>query len=321
MYSADRPEYGDNGSYPFVLLRYSTNAMPIVKLCKALSILWNYRQVDTVFFSGMAMLFLILPVAMVTRAKKVIILHGHEPRMLHSWRKSLFMYCCNRADYIVGVSNFAISTLKESSFNSRLKVIPNGIDISHRYLTKNQCSLPIKLITVGSVSLRKGQHNVIAAMSALSKEFPGLEYHIIGQRNENIIEQIKRTTDSSIMKSVFFHGVLSDSEKENWLNSPSIFVMLSENQPDGDVEGFGIAVLEANLRGMPAIGSAGTGLEQSVHHGTSGLLIDPKDHHALVSAIREIVSRYGEFSEGAVVWALQHDVKKMGESYEMLLKA
>jgi phosphatidyl-myo-inositol dimannoside synthase len=320
VYSAYRPEFVTNGAHPYEVVRYSISSNPLLKFGGAFSILWKHRGAQAVFFSGMAMVFMAAPTALISRSKRVIILHGHEPRMLTSWRKWLFMQSCSLANHIVGVSHFAISTLVEARFRVKLRVIPNGININQRYLPKSNSAKTVKLITVGSVSLRKGQHNVVAAMKVLLKEFPGLEYHVIGQFKEKDMDQIKSVTGLSVFENVYFHGVLLESDKEKWLSSSTIFIMLSENQSDGDVEGFGIAVLEANLQGLPSIGSKGTGLEQSISHGNSGLLIDAKDPEALLSSINEILHRYEEFSQGAIKWALQHDVKKMAEQYLNLVE-
>ena len=58
-------------------------------------------------------------------------------------------------------------------------------------------------------------------------------------------------------------------------NQADIFIMLSQNDIKFDVEGFGIAILEANLLGIPAIGSRDTGIEDAIVHNETGKLVDP----------------------------------------------
>ena len=51
----------------------------------------------------------------------------------------------------------------------------------------------------------------------------------------------------NIQDNIVIHGALSDEELNKLLNKCKIFIMLSENLDNGDVEGFGIAIIEANL--------------------------------------------------------------------------
>ena len=71
--------------------------------------------------------------------------------------------------------------------------------------------------------------------------------------------------------------------------------MLSEETKFGDVEGFGIAVLEANHCGLPAIGSKNTGIEDAISVGFSGLVVDAKSDQEICSAIKIILNDYDQF--------------------------
>jgi glycosyltransferase involved in cell wall biosynthesis len=64
-----------------------------------------------------------------------------------------------------------------------------------------------------------------------------------------------------------------------------IFLMTSQKLDDGDVEGFGIAVLEAALCGKPAIVSSGSGLGEAVIHNQTGLVVPVSDPAATSQAI------------------------------------
>ena len=79
--------------------------------------------------------------------------------------------------------------------------------------------------------------------------------------------------------------------------------MLSEEQNDGDVEGFGIAIIEANACGIPAIGSKNCGIEDAISNEYSGLLVDPKDPNKIVNSISSILNNYSQYSINAVNWS------------------
>ena len=87
-----------------------------------------------------------------------------------------------------------------------------------------------------------------------------------------------------------FAGVVDQSGLVTSIRDADIFVMLSENQPTGEVEGFGIAILEANSRRVPAIGSSGCGIEQAISEGYSGWLVNPHDVSGFVNAVDRIMA-------------------------------
>jgi phosphatidylinositol alpha-1,6-mannosyltransferase len=58
---------------------------------------------------------------------------------------------------------------------------------------------------------------------------------------------------------------------------------------DGDIEGFGIVYLEANLFGKPVIAGRSGGVEDAVVHEYSGLLVDPNRPAEIADAIVRIL--------------------------------
>jgi phosphatidylinositol alpha-1,6-mannosyltransferase len=91
--------------------------------------------------------------------------------------------------------------------------------------------------------------------------------------------------------------------------------MLSNNTSYGDVEGFGIAVLEANALGKPAIGSNNNGIKDAIDDYKTGRLVDAKNAVDITDALQDIVSNYANYSTHAKQWALQHDWKTLIKKY------
>src|SRR5690606_11393034 len=132
------------------------------------------------------------------------------------------------------------------------------------------------LTTVGRVSTRKGQLQVINLLPELKKRYPEIHYHCIGIPTEaaDFFEQAKVL---GVDQQVTFHGAVDDQTLKEMLLATEVFVMLSTESPTGDVEGFGIAILEANALGIPAIGSKGCGIEDAIQEGISGFLVATQD--------------------------------------------
>src|SRR6202008_4276013 len=109
----------------------------------------------------------------------------------------------------------------------------------------------------------KGQHNVTAALPGLIKKYPGIHYHIVGLKaDEDAI--LKLAQELQVIDHITIHGKLNNDELKAAYKAADIFIMLSEQSASGDVEGFGIAILEANIMGVPAIGSKNSGIEDAI---------------------------------------------------------
>jgi phosphatidylinositol alpha-1,6-mannosyltransferase len=64
-----------------------------------------------------------------------------------------------------------------------------------------------------------------------------------------------------------------------------LFVM--PNVPtSGDIEGFGVVILEAGLNGMPAVAASLEGIRDAVAPGENGVLVSPADAEGFAGAIR-----------------------------------
>ncbi|MFB0937763.1 MAG: glycosyltransferase, partial [Urechidicola sp.] len=173
-------------------------------------------------------------------------------------------------------------------------------------------------ITVGAVSQRKGQHNVISKLPELIEQYPNIQYHIVGIPTEKE-RLILLATKLKVIDHITFYGELPQKELLALLIKSDIFVMLSENTANGEVEGFGIAILEANALGLPVVGSTGCGIESAIKNNYSGSLIDAASSTEFLVAIKGIIENYNEYSVNSKTWAKLHTWEKVGEKYAELI--
>ena len=204
-------------------------------------------------------------------------------------------------DNIIAVSNYTKSLVSHLKLKN-IEVVPNGFEMGEKAQTQiSKAPVPV-LITVGNLTRRKGQHNVISALPILLKQYPDLKYHMVGIPTE--METLKNLAlHLGVEDAVVFHGKVSDAEKAILLMNADIFVMLSETTKTGDAEGFGIAILEANSLAIPAIGAKGCGIEDAINEGVSGKLINNNDPKQFLVVLEEILSNYETYSQGAKQWS------------------
>jgi len=278
------------------------------------------RKNDVIILSGKFSVWLTGLLKFFYPGKKLIaIVHGSELRLQKTWQRKLVNNHLLKCNSIIAVSEFTKSLLPHAVLQQvKCFVIPNGINAEEfSNIEIKQVVRPsekLQLITVGSVTERKGQLLVLQALPEIIKKFPAVCYHIVGRPVlKKEIEEI--ITLKNLNGHVIVHGVVERKKLIELLSISKIKLMLSTNTSSGDVEGFGIAILEANALGIPAIGSKNTGIEDAIKNNETGILVDPKNTFEITEAIEKILNNYSSFSANAKRWALQHDWKIITDQY------
>ncbi|OGI14146.1 MAG: hypothetical protein A3E38_00935 [Candidatus Moranbacteria bacterium RIFCSPHIGHO2_12_FULL_54_9] len=174
-------------------------------------------------------------------------------------------------------------------------VIPNGVEpeaLQGEYtrqdlekLLGDNLSEKQVLLTTGRLAKRKG------AAWFIREVLPRLPKTVLyvlagaGPEQENIEAAIR---DTGATGQVRMLGRVSDNDRNLLLNTADIFI-----QPNipvaGDMEGFGIAVIEATACKRPVVASDLEGLKDAICHNESGLLVEPENAQAFEEAIMPLV--------------------------------
>ena len=269
---------------------------------RIISVFRTVRKNDIVVASGKFSLWSVALATFFFKRKCIAVIHGFEVNFKKSYLKKSINRSLKRFDTVIAVSNYTMSLVKNLQLK-RIEVIPNGFEKFTNFdlVDKKLIGSP-SLITVGSVTDRKGQKNIIKALPYLLKKFPKLSYHVVGKpvQKEAFMLLAKSL---NIEEHIFFHGAVSEQRKYELLKGATIFVMLSEETNTGDVEGFGIALIEANSLGLPAIGSKNCGIEDAIKNYSSGILIDRKNAKEFGRAIEIILNDYESYNNNSKIWA------------------
>jgi len=261
-------------------------------------------KTDTILLSGKFSLWLGGFLSLFTSKQTIAILHGSEVATTTMITQKLTRWCLRRFTKVVAVSKYTKSLVNDWGLD--VTVIPNGFSIDVPIETVAQRISPLQLITVGNVTQRKGQHNVVKALPAILKQYPNTKYHIVGIPTEkNQLQLLAKNL--GVEGHLVFHGKVSEAEKIRLLQEATVFIMLSQATETGDVEGFGIAVLEANAVGVPALGALGCGVEDAILEGKSGRLVPFDDVPAITNALTNILETYDSYAHDAKNWSKQFE--------------
>jgi phosphatidylinositol alpha-1,6-mannosyltransferase len=257
-----------------------------------------------------------------TKSKTLCILHGSEVNLSNLYLRKFTHYSIAQFQTIVSVSLFTQRLLPNwiLKTHQNLKIIPNGLDKSDFTLTKSEKLIgEPALLTVGHVSPRKGQHRLVKALPQIIEKYPNVHYHIVGRpigqkRLELMAESL------NVKEYVTFHGSVKN-HKDLWdyYSAADIFILLSENQSNGDVEGFGIVALEANACGTPVVGAKYCGVEEAVSHKESGYLVDGSIAKEIIDGIEFCIQNKVILKRNSISWANKHAWPLISEYFKTCL--
>lgn len=308
---------------PFNVIRIKRRKFNLItylsRINKGFQVLFNNYEV--IIASGKFSLWLCGFYSILFRNKKYIaILHGSEIGAGNSASKFLTQWSLKRFDTIVAVSNFTKKIALTFNENLKIEVINNGFTPYDTEIERNKTiqGNP-KIVTVGNVTLRKGQQNVIKALPLLKEYFPEIHYHCIGIPTEERFF-MELANKLNVQKHITFHGALPTNSVATILKLSDVFFMLSDVLKNGDFEGFGIALLEANSLGLPTIGSKNSGIMDAINDGFSGKLVNPHDPEEVFIALKKVMSDYQNYSKNAILWSENFTWDKIISKYIKIIK-
>ena len=221
--------------------------------------------------------------------------HGTEFGVSTGVEGRLLRWAFGQATTVVCVSEFSRLRMRAAGIRAREElVIPNGADPSRFRPLPTEDSESARreiglegariLMTVGNVTERKGQDVVVRALPAILREQPRAHYVVVGLPTRG--DELRKLARSlGVSERVHLLGRIASDRLTRLLNAAEVFVMTSRTTASGDVEGYGIAAVEAALCGLPSVVAGGSGLAEAVEDGHTGLVVPPEDPAATARAI------------------------------------
>jgi glycosyltransferase involved in cell wall biosynthesis len=218
----------------------------------------------------------------------IVTLHGVDPLLVCLLDAALIRHVISASWYCVDRLVLCGLTLRSHAANLEapeqlITVIPNGNDFlmpADTEKTKN----PIVVITVANLTPKKGVEVLIRAVHNLFKEglATPIRCLVIGDGPErNRLEKLVK--DLGLAGCFMFLGRLTHDETLHRMAEASVFCLPSE------IEAYPIVFLEAMGAGIPAIGCIGTGAEEIIVGGDTGILVPSRDLVALSRALRNLI--------------------------------
>ena len=228
-----------------------------------------------------------------------ITIHGLDITFRNRLYQTVVPPCVSRMDRIICVSRHTEQEcIHRGIAAEKIRVIPNGIDPAEFQLPESRrvgrgelaerlgISLEGKtlLLTVGRLVPRKGVAWFVREV--VHRLGDAYLYLIVGD-GPDFARISKLVGELELGSRVFLLGRVSTEMRNGLLNASDMFVM-PNRRVEGDIEGFGIAALEAGCCGLPVIASDLQGLKDAVIDGSTGFLVEAENAEAFLEKIRNM---------------------------------
>lgn len=256
-------------------------------------------EADIVLFSSMVTALLAYFLRDRLNVPLVAINHGRDVTLQVGIYQRIVPNIFSSLNGVISVSRATRKQCIKRGMDPRKGVaLPNGIDldvtqvpdkVDSRSALEKEFKIPLSgkkmLLTVGRKVERKGDRwfieNVLPKLSA------DVVYVTIGEGPE--LDSVKKAAKRSLEnENIFILGRQPEHILQQAYAASDLFVM--PNIPvEGDMEGFGIVLLEANIAETPAVAADLEGIKDVITDGKNGYKVPPQDAQKIVLKIDQVL--------------------------------
>ena len=198
-------------------------------------------------------------------------------------------------DVVIAVSEAVkqstLAHVPSARFSRPPVVVRNGVDVPcieraalERDAARAALGLPRDALVVGNIGnlfQRKGHRYLLEAAAQVTRRHPHCHFAVIGSGDQ--LPEL-----SAMRRSLNLEGrvrlITGVPDAARFIPAFDIFALPSL------FEGLPVALLEAMALRMPCVASRVGGVPEVIEHGTSGMLIPPRDASGLSSALETLIS-------------------------------
>lgn len=184
------------------------------------------------------------------------------------WMDRMDAWGLAQADVVVCTSTAYRSRLRALGVpTTKLHLVAWGVDVPAAPASRAASGGPV-IGVLGRIEPRKGQHVVVRALSHLRTSYPDARLELIGPIADPDYAERVRSEIERLTLAAHVRLSVSVPDPTSHMRRWTVAVSASED------EGQGLAVLEAMALGVPVVAYRAAGVDDSLRHGQTGLLVD-----------------------------------------------
>lgn len=234
----------------------------------------------------------------------LVTLHGYDINIHHWWwkrghggpRRMAYPYRLKKMAQHPNVSFIAVSkaikrrAIEQGIPEDKITVSYIGVD-TERF---KPAGLPIekrkkRILFVGRMVEKKAPLLMVRAFYEVRKQVPDAELVMIG--NGPLLEEAQKIA-KSLDVAVSFLGAQNSEEIKAQLHQARVFCLPSITASNGDAEGFGLVILEAQSCGIPVITSARGGAQEGIEYSITGRSFEEGDLNEFTKSIQKYLESH-----------------------------
>jgi phosphatidyl-myo-inositol dimannoside synthase len=220
------------------------------------------------------------------RVERVIVNSRNSRRLLQDW----------------GVPNDKVTVLNPGVDTKRFVPAPCCFETRGRFGWGERTVV----LTVGRLQKRKGQDMLIRALPQIRRSIPDVLYVIMGDGEQRqALEEL--ADETGVAAAVQFLGEGGDEDLIRCYQQCDLFA-LPNREVDGDIEGFGMVLLEAQACGKPVLAGDSGGTAETMRPDETGVIVDctaPERLAAAVTTLLKDPERRQRMGTAARAWAVR----------------
>lgn len=189
-------------------------------------------------------------------------------------RKASIIYFQNSAN-----KNFLTS--KKVINEERIIQIPgSGVNLNeHKFEDYPEERENIRFLFIGRIMYDKGVNELFNAAEIIKKDYPNVEFHLIGNKEENYDSKIEKLVKKNV---ICYHGY--QERIHNFIKNSHAIINPSYH------EGMSNVLLEAASTGRPVIATLVPGCIETFDEGISGFGFEAKNVDSLVKTLAKFIN-------------------------------
>ncbi|HPA09387.1 MAG TPA: glycosyltransferase [Treponemataceae bacterium] len=166
-----------------------------------------------------------------------------------------------------------------------IRIVPESLIASEYDGVDGSSRIPQSVLTVGRLEEKKGHTYALRAIAKIREFFPDLRYYMVGSGtlDKDLRDQ---ATALGILDICDFVGSCTGEKVKEFYGTCEVFTLPSVTASNGDKEGQGLVIQEAQICGMPVVTTRHNGIPDGLLDGETGYLVEEADVDALADKLK-----------------------------------
>lgn len=223
------------------------------------------------------------------RVPLIVHFHGYDASVTDIIKANKMQYriLFSSSYALIAVSKGMVGRLLDlGAPKKKIHLIPYGVD-ANLFKQVDPLLQPQQFLAVGRLVEKKAPYLTLLAFERVLRKCPEAFLIVVGEGP--LMGPCKRIAEAlGISDSVSFMGTQTSDVVATLMRSSRAFVQHSIKAENGDSEGTPVAVIEAQMSGLPVVATNHEGIPDVVEDRVTGFIVDEVDIEGMASALIQL---------------------------------